>query len=159
LIAGLDPARPARVRAVAAELLGQLGALSATPSLARTLGVDPDLPTRTAAARSLGRLGLPEAVPPLLAALQVREPLGLRIAAANSLGRVGGHAAIGALGDVLGTSDTELARAAADGLAASGVPGLTALERAAADPGSGPAAREALARVALGNARRVAAAA
>src|SRR5438105_290772 len=38
LIGGLDPARPARVRAVAAELLGQLGVLSAAASLATTLG-------------------------------------------------------------------------------------------------------------------------
>jgi HEAT repeat protein len=119
-----------------------------------TLGEDPDLPTRTAAARSLGRLGLPEAVTPLLAALREDEPLELRIAAAHALGKIGGDAATTALTGLLGTSQTELARAAADGLAACGVAGLNALERTADDPASGPPAREALARVALSKARR-----
>jgi HEAT repeat protein len=159
LMSGLDPARPARVRAVAAELLGQLGALSAAASLVQALADDPDLPARTAAARSLGRLGLPEAVAPLLAALQEDEPSELRIAAAHALGRIGGDAAITALTRLLPSSEIALARAAADGLAACGAPGLAALERAAEDPASGPPAREALARIALSTARRLAVAA
>ena len=159
LIGGLDPARPARVRAVAAELLGQLGALSAAASLARALADDPDPATRTAAARSLGRLGPPEAVAPLLAALREDGPLELRTAAAHSLGKVGGAAAVTALTRLLGASETDLARAAAAGLAASGLAGVSALELLAADPISGPPAREALARLELSTARRRAVAA
>lgn len=159
LIGGLDPARPVGVRVVAAELLGQLGALSAAHALERTLAEDRDLPTRTAAARSLGRLGLPEAVPALLAALHADEPPELRMAVALALGKIGGAAAVTALTLLLGGSEIALARAAADGLAACGVAGLTALELLADDPLSGPPARDALARAALSTARRRAVAA
>jgi hypothetical protein len=154
LISGLDPGRPARVRAVAAELLGQLGALSAAASLAQTLGDDPDLATRTAAARSLGRLGLREGVAQLLAALREDEPSELRIAAAHALGKIGGDAAVRALTLLLASCETELTRAAADGLAACGVAGRSVLEQAAGDPVSGPPAREAIARMTLSTARR-----
>jgi HEAT repeats len=154
LIGGLDPARPVRVRVVAAELLGQLGALSAAAALERTLAEDPELPARTAAARSLGRLGLPEAVAPLLAALDEDEPLELRMAAALALGKIGADAAVTALTQLLRGSETALARAAADDLAACGAAGRGALELLVDDVLAGPPARDALARLALSAARR-----
>jgi HEAT repeat protein len=95
-------------------------------------------------------------VSPLLAVLREDEPLELRVAAAHALGRIGGKSAVTALTQLFGASETELARAAADGLAACGVAGLSALELLAGDPVSGPPAREALARVALSTARRLA---
>lgn len=154
LAQGLDSSRSARVRAVAAELLGQLGVLSATGRLAQTLADDPDPATRRAAARSLGRLGLPEGITPLLAALREAEPSALRIDAARALGRIGGASAVASLRELLVAPDIEVARAGAEGLATCGGTGMSALEGAAEDPVSAPPAREALARLALYGSRR-----
>ncbi|HYB27514.1 MAG TPA: HEAT repeat domain-containing protein [Solirubrobacteraceae bacterium] len=159
LTQGLDLSRSARVRTVAAELLGQLGVLSATGRLAQTLADDPDLATRAAAARSLGRLGLPEGITPLLAALHEAQPSVLRIDAARALGRIGGASAVAALRELLVSPDIELARATAEGLAACGDAGVSALEAAAEAPVSAPSAREALARLTLSTSRRPAVAA
>jgi len=112
-----------------------------------------------AAARSLGRLGLPEGVTPLLAVLHEIEPSGLRIDAARALGRIGGSSAVAPLRELLVSPDIEVARAAAEGLAACGGAGVSALEGAAEDPVSAPPAREALARLALSMSRRPAVAA
>ena len=54
------------VRATAAEVLGLVGAISATARLVRALREDASLEVRLRAARALGKLGIGSALPPLL---------------------------------------------------------------------------------------------
>jgi len=147
---GLEPARPAPVRQVAAELLGRLGATEATDDLIHMVGADPDLQTRMAAAGALGRLGLPRAIEPLVAVLSPGEPAPLREIAASALGTIGGPAAIDALDETLRGAEHGLARRCAEALVGCGATATSRLELIADEGGLGAAeARAALDGVAL----------
>jgi HEAT repeat protein len=154
LLLGLEPSRSARVRAVAVELVGQLGLLSASGDVVRALMQDRELPVRAAAARSLGRLALSDGVQPLTEALTANQATELRVAAADALGKIGGGAAVSALRSQLSSPQHELARAAAHALASCGASGVGALREAQVHAATAPYAREALARLDLRSSRR-----
>jgi HEAT repeat protein len=143
-----------RARTVAAELLGRLGAFGAAQRLVAAVADDPDAGVRAASAHALGRLGLPGSCPTLLEQLEQGGDLQLRLACIRALGEIGGDEAIGALPPLLSNADHRVARAAGSALAAIGSVGRRALEEAAADPASAPAAREQLARLVLREASR-----
>jgi hypothetical protein len=113
-------------RLVAAELLGELVALRATPDLVAVLTEDDDVEVRRRAAVALGRLGTPQAVVPLLACLPDDQPQPVRVAAVASLARVGAVEAVPPLLSLLDQSH-ELAQAAAVALVRTGPRGREAL--------------------------------
>jgi len=145
----LDPERSPHVRAVAADMLGQLAAFSTADRLISALAGDPSPDVRAAAARSLGRLGVASARSALADQLRTVQDPDLRLACAHALGKVGGAEALALLPGMLRASDHRLARAAADGLSNCGVAGVRVLDAAAAGPEHSPAARERLAQLAL----------
>ncbi len=131
----------ASTRAIAAELLGRLGGLSAAGELIRALRHDRDATVRAGAARALGRIGVQRAVAPLEACLIDDQAPAVRQAAAWALGELGGTRAFAGLAGALLSDDHALARRAADALVGCGPTGLALLQRTAA--GHGPGAREA----------------
>lgn len=143
-----------RARTVAAELLGRLDAFAAAQRLVAAVADDPDAGVRAASAHALGRLGLPGACRTLLEHLEPGTDLQLRLACIRALGEIGGDDAIAALPPLLSDADHRIARTAASALAATGTAGRSALEDAAADRTSAPAAREQLAWLALRDAAR-----
>ena len=134
------PGSPA-ARAISAELLGRLGSLSAADELIGVLRADPAPAVRAAAARALGRLGVPRAAAPLEAALIEEDEPAVRHATAWALGELGDRRGFAGLAGALRRGEHELARLAADALAACGPSGLALLRRTAA--GDGPGALEA----------------
>ena len=142
------------VRAIAAELLGRLGALGASDDLARVLRADPSDAVRAAAARALGRIGTPRSIPQVEAALVEDESVTVRQAAAWALGELGGARGFAGLARALASGHHALARSAADALPTCGPSGLSLLERTVAEDRPGAAeARETLGRLAMGAAR------
>jgi HEAT repeat protein len=149
------------VRAVAAEVLGMVGAAGATSRVEAVLRDDPSLEVRVRAARTLGRLGTRTALDPLRAALSRTEPPALRAEAARALGELGTAVSTGALAALLGDPQYPVAHQAARALLRLGPPGREALASACAT-GDGTAAahaREALAVAELDERRRLTAAA
>jgi hypothetical protein len=151
-------------RAVAAELLGRLGALEATDDLVGVLR-SADEGTRERAARSLGLIGSPRAVAPMVA--EIAEGGGseaLRRAVVEGLGAIEDPSTVDVLTSLLADDDHEVARAAAKALVRLGPAGRARLENVAASesepaggvPTGGAAAHaaEALARDDLAIARR-----
>jgi HEAT repeat protein len=130
------------VRALAAELLGRLGAIEAADRLIEAVGSDPAPAVRGAAARALGRAGVPRAANPLERALAGDPAAEVRRAAAWALGELGGGHGLDGLAGALRSGDHALARQAAQALVACGSAGRTLLERAAAGikNGGAPAA-------------------
>jgi HEAT repeat protein len=145
---GLDLSNGPHVRALAAELLGRLGAIEATDRLIEAVDLDPAPEVRAAAARALGRAGVPRAAAPLERALGSDPAAEVRRAAAWALGELGGGHSLDGLAIALGSGDHALARQAAHSLLSCGPGGLSLLERAAQarEPASGAGeARETLA--------------
>jgi HEAT repeat protein len=142
------------VRALAAELLGRLGAIEATDRLIEAVSSDPAPEVRAAGARALGRAGVPRAAAPLERALAGDDAASVRCAAAWALGELGGGHALDGLAAALGSGDHALARQAAHALWSCGAAGRVLLQRAVslAAPGAGEA-RETLALVPVGAAR------
>ncbi len=75
------------VRAVAVEILGRTGAVSAVQTLIAALRGDRSEEVRIRAARAIGRLGMLAGVAPLLTIIDAGESTTLRAAAAAALGR------------------------------------------------------------------------
>jgi HEAT repeat protein len=109
----LEDAEPA-VRAVAAQIMGQLQERLALPVL-KKLVADPSVSVRAQAIEALGRLGDRQGVPAILTALRDPEA-GVREAAALALGQLGDGAAVEPLLEVLADPDWCLRRAAAQSL-------------------------------------------
>lgn len=108
--------RDPRIRAGAAEVLGDLGprANRSVPALVHLLQ-DRDKAVRVRAARALGAVGAPSAVPPLIAALNDFLPA-VRAASAESLGRIRAAEGIAALTQELADPEAEVRVKAAQAL-------------------------------------------
>jgi hypothetical protein len=146
---GLDPNSSRQVRALAAELLGRLGAIGATDRLVEVLAGDPAPEVRAAAARALGRAGVPRAGAPLERSLIADADTQVRRAAAWALGELGGGHAVDALAAALGSGDHGLARRAARALMSCGPDGRSRLVQTADGAAAGAGeAREILAGIA-----------
>ncbi|GAA4345897.1 HEAT repeat domain-containing protein [Angustibacter luteus] len=85
-----DPA----ARAVAAEILGLGGAVTAVGVLASHAMHDPDDDVRIRCARALGRIGVPSGLTVLGRCLDPAEPFALRAVAARAIGDIGGRQAV-----------------------------------------------------------------
>jgi HEAT repeat protein len=129
LVHGMDHPRES-VRAVAAEVLGLIGAVGATARIEAALRADSSTEVRIRAARTLGRLGTRTAMPPLRDALTGAHPPALRAEAAKALGELGAPAAVDALTAVLGDAEFVVAHEAARALLRLGAKGRRALESA-----------------------------
>lgn len=128
----------ARVRSLAAEVLGLRGAVEAGDLLGALLTADPATEVRIRAARALGRIGVRSAVVPLVAALESSSPE-LRAVAARALGQIGAPDAVAPLLRCLTDPWHRVRSNAAESLATLGPPGLAALNGVveADDPGAG----------------------
>jgi HEAT repeat protein len=143
------------VRAVAAEVLGLIGAVGAARRVEEALRDDPSVEVRVRAARTLGRLGTRGAVAPLLAGLDPGEPPALRAEAARALGELGTAVSTTALAALLGDAQYQVAHEAARSLLRLGAAGREALNAAlGTDEMSAAHAREALALAELDERRR-----
>lgn len=143
-LAGSEPL----TRAMAAELLGHLGALEATDDLIRELQSAEEV-TRARAARSLGRIGSPRAVAPMLAVLADGDcGVELRRSVVEAMGDIEDPSTLDALEALVGDADHVVARAAANGLVRLGPPGRRRLE--AINARSGPQVDAEAATVAKG---------
>ena len=136
----------APARAVAAEILGLGGAVTAVGVLSSHALRDPDDDVRIRCARALGRIGVPSALSVLRRCVAPGEPSALRAVAARAVGDVGGPEAVRVLQPLLADPEHRVASNAARALAGLGPLGLAELERAvsADEPGATYAA-EALA--------------
>jgi HEAT repeat protein len=115
LVSALDSPHE-RVRAVAAEVLGLIGAVGATGRVETTLRIDASTDVRVRAARTLGRLGTRSAIEPLLESLDPDQPPVLRAEAAKALGEIGTPNASGPLTDILGDREFDVGHQAARAL-------------------------------------------
>jgi HEAT repeat protein len=129
LVHGLDSPRES-VRAVAAEVLGLIGAVGAAGRIEAALRADPSTEVRVRAARTLGRLGTRTAMAPLLDALGSEHPPALRAEAARALGDLGAPGAVDALTAVLGDAEFTVAHDASRALLRLGATGRGALTSA-----------------------------
>jgi len=118
------------VRAVAVEILGRTGAVSAAHALVAVLRADRSEEVRIRAARAIGRLGMLAGVAPLLAIIDAGEPTALRVAAAAALGDLGADAATPRLERLLHDPAYHVAHNAAGSLLRLGPAGEAALTRA-----------------------------
>jgi hypothetical protein len=118
------------VRAVAIEILGRTGTVSAVQALIAALQRDRSEEVRIRAARAIGRLGTPAGVAPLLAITDVGEPTALRVAAAAALGDLGAGTATPRLERLLHDPAYHVAHNAAGSLLRLGPAGEAALTRA-----------------------------
>ena len=91
LVTAMSAQDPA-ARAVAAEILGLGGAVTAVGVLASHALHDPDDDVRIRCARALGRIGVPSGLTVLERCLDPDEPLALRAVAARAIGDIGGRA-------------------------------------------------------------------
>jgi len=108
--------KDARIRAAAAEALGEVGDRSAVEPLGKALAGDDDAGVREAAAEALGELGLPNAVPVLRAGLRDGDAE-VREAVVDALADIGGPEAERVLRQALADSDEDVRDAAAAALA------------------------------------------
>ncbi|MGN6611198.1 MAG: HEAT repeat domain-containing protein [Angustibacter sp.] len=136
----------APARAVAAEILGLGGAVTAVGVLSSHALRDGDEDVRIRCARALGRIGVPSALSVLRRCVAPQEPAALRAVAARAVGDVGGPEAVRILRPLLADAEHRVASNAARALAGLGPGGLDALQEVvdAAEPGATYAA-EALA--------------
>ena len=144
------------VRAMSAELLGRLGAVSALPELSDVVTSDPSLEVRIRAVRALGLIGAPGSVDALATAMGSRQPVALRAVATRALGRVGGPRTITLLRGALDAPEHVVAMNAAQALAALGDEGEEVLNRLVAEGTTRGAgyAREGLSQAVLSRSRR-----
>jgi hypothetical protein len=147
---GQDP----QARAVAAEILGLGGAVTAVGVLNSHAMHDPDEDVRIRCARALGRIGVPSALAVLGRCLAADEPAALRAVAARAIGDVGGPEAVRLLEPLLLDPQHRVASNAARAMSGLGPRAVERLEAlaAAGGPGAGYAA-EALAMNELANPR------
>ncbi len=115
--------------AVAVEILGRTGAVSAVQALVAALQGDRSEEVRIRAARAIGRLGTPAGVAPLLAITDAGEPTALRVATA-ALGDLGAGTATPRLERLLHDPAYHVAHNAAGSLLRLGPAGEAALTRA-----------------------------
>ncbi|HEX3005835.1 MAG TPA: HEAT repeat domain-containing protein [Angustibacter sp.] len=136
----------APARAVAAEILGLGGAVTAVGVLSSHALRDPDDDVRIRCARALGRIGVPSALSVLRRCVEPEEPAALRAVAARAVGDVGGAEAVRLLRPLLADVEHRVASNAARSLAGLGLVGLAVLHEVvdADEPGATYAA-EALA--------------
>ena len=118
------------VRAVAVEILGRTGAVSAAQALVAVLRADRSEEVRIRAARAIGRLGMLAGVAPLLAIIDASEPTALRVAATAALGDLGAGTATPRLERLLHDPAYHVAHNAAGSLLRLGPAGEAALTRA-----------------------------
>jgi HEAT repeat protein len=129
LVQAVSHAEPL-VRAVAVEILGRTGAVSAVQTLIAALQGDQSGEVRIRTARAIGRLGMLAGVAPLLATTDAGEPTALRAAAATALGDLGAGAATARLERLLHDPAYHVAHNAAGSLLRLGPAGEAALTRA-----------------------------
>jgi HEAT repeat protein len=144
------------VRAICAELLGLLVAISATSALATAACSDPSLEVRIRACRALGSIGAPSSLDALADSVGRDQPAALRAVATRAIGRLGGPRTISLLRDALHAPEHIVASNAARALATLGDDGehvLTKAARDGADPTAGYA-REGLSHIELQRAAR-----
>jgi len=115
LLSALSDKDP-RIRAAAAEALGEVGDPSAIEPLGKALTGDDDSDVREAAAEALGELGLPNAVPILRAGLKDPDS-DVREAVVDALGDIVGPEAERVLRQALADSDEGVRDAAVAALA------------------------------------------
>jgi hypothetical protein len=111
-LADKDP----RIRAAAAEALGEVGDASAVEPLGKALASDADSDVRDAAAEALGDIGSPNAVPLLSAGLRDADE-DVRETVVDALGSIGGPDAERVLRQALSDPDEDVRDAAAAALA------------------------------------------
>jgi HEAT repeat protein len=145
LLAALNAERM-NVRAIAAEVLGVLGLISAVPYLEDRLTSDLHAAVRVAAAHALGRLDLPTSVPVLMQSLSRENDTEVLAAACIALGRIASVSAMPALERTITNAAPSVRIAAATAMVLIGEPGVERLRRIAQqDAFGGDAAREVLA--------------
>lgn len=105
-----------RIRAAAAEALGELGDPSAIEALGTALAKDTDSDVREAAAEALGEVGSPNAVQVLRTGLKDGDE-DVRAAVVDALGEIGGPEAERVLRQALADSDEDVRDAAVAALA------------------------------------------
>ncbi|MGN6301293.1 MAG: HEAT repeat domain-containing protein [Angustibacter sp.] len=127
----------APARAVAAEILGLGGAVTAVGVLSSHALHDPDDDVRIRCARALGRIGVPSALSVLRRCVEVGEPSALRAVAARAVGDVGGPEAVRVLRPLLADDEHRVASNAARSLAGVGPVGLEVLHEVAEGGGAG----------------------
>jgi HEAT repeat protein len=127
----------ASARAVAAEILGLGGAVTAVGVLASHATHDPDDDVRIRSARALGRIGVPSALAVLGRCVAVDEPQALRAVAARAIGEVGGPEAVRLLVPLLDDADHRVASNAARALSGLGPRAVETLQRTAASGTAG----------------------
>lgn len=130
-----------RARAIAADLLGLHGVVTAVDDLVATLRQDVDPDVRAACARALGRISSPRAVVPLLVAAEGDQFTAVRVEAVTALGLLGSGRAVPALTRALDDEDALVSERAAAALAALGTAGRSVLAVRQVAPG--PAGRRA----------------
>ena len=121
------------VRAVAVEILGRTGAVSAVQTLIAALRGDRSEEVRIRAARAIGRLGMLAGVAPLLTIIDAGESTTLRAAAAAALGDLGAGAATPRLERLLHDPAYHVAHNSAGSLLRLGPAGEAALTRVVTD--------------------------
>lgn len=136
----------AQARAVAAEILGLGGAVTAVGVLNGHALHDPDPDVRIRCARALGRIGVPSALAVLGRCIGADEPAALRAVVARAIGEVGGPEAVRLLEPLLVDPEHRVASNAARAMSGLGPRALERLQARAASDGPGAVyAAEALA--------------
>lgn len=130
LIAALSDPDP-KIRAAAAEALGEMDHGDAMAPLGRALEQDRDADVRTAAAEAMGEQGDATSLVPLGKALVQDADSDVRAAAAEALGEIGGLEAVPLLRAGLKDAESEVREAVVDALANIGGPEAERLLRQA----------------------------
>lgn len=121
----------ATARAVAAEILGLGGAVTAVGVLSSHALRDPDDDVRIRCARALGRIGVPSALPVLRRCAAPGEPSALRAVSARAIGDIGGPEAVRTLVLLLADHEHRVASNAARALSGLGPAAVEILKQVA----------------------------
>ncbi len=127
----------AQARAVAAEILGLGGAVTAVGILSSHALHDPDEDVRIRCARALGRIGVPSALAVLGRCLGQDEPPALRAVVARAIGDVGGPEAVRLLEPLLLDEEHRVASNAARAMGGLGPRAVERLAQIAGGDGPG----------------------
>ena len=145
-----DGRRPARVRALAAELLGRLGRADAADVLVGALS---DRAVCASAAQALGDIKAKSAAPALQRVAEAHAERDTRLAGIDALGSIGDESSVELLSRLSQTKDRQIRRASIDALA--GIPSdaaMAALRALTEQPDAATARRAAVAMLRRGNA-------